>query len=220
MSSFIEPWYKLVINDGVTPDLPGIYEWRIDGIGSYIGKYTHSRRSLKEYAKHVRSQFTGGKYRPANPNGWRRIHVELYRACLEKRDIELIFVENCSLTEINKREQHYIALRGSLNGSRLPIAPSPQTEVVTMSRDGDDFLNGLAYRIGIWAQLCDGYDVINRHATHNKSNISFGGKFLDDIFFLMDLVEEGDRLRLHQAIEREMERHAKVEKDFAENVIK
>ena len=48
--SFVLPdaWYSLTIADGADSDFPGLYEFEIEGVGSYIGKYTNlsQRRKL------------------------------------------------------------------------------------------------------------------------------------------------------------------------------
>ena len=31
--------HKVEVREGVDPSRPGIYEWMIDGVGLYIGKY-------------------------------------------------------------------------------------------------------------------------------------------------------------------------------------
>ncbi|WP_123148969.1 hypothetical protein [Mesorhizobium delmotii] len=100
---------------------PGIYEWRIEGAGSYIGRYTFSDRPFGNYARHVRDQLSGGIYKPSRPDGWRRIHRELYAALLDGREIELIFVENCSVGELNARERVHRKDRGTLNGRRRSL---------------------------------------------------------------------------------------------------
>ena len=117
-------WYRLSISEGVNLDLPGIYEWRIEGAGSYIGRYTYSSRPFGDYARHVRDQFAGGIYKPKQPDGWRRIHRELYAALLDGRVIELIFVENCALGDLNARETFHRKQRGSLNGARRTLEQS------------------------------------------------------------------------------------------------
>ena len=49
-----DDWPECVVADGVSKDLPGIYEWKIEGAGTYIGKYKHIGRQLKEYRRNVR----------------------------------------------------------------------------------------------------------------------------------------------------------------------
>ena len=89
----------------------------IEGVGSYIGKYTQIGRPTKAYGRHVTNLLNNRKaYRPSNPNGYRRIHHELHRAHIEGRRITLRILENVDQTEINRRERQLITERGALNG--------------------------------------------------------------------------------------------------------
>ena len=72
-----QDWYIYVVNDGVNVDQPGLYEWAIEGVGTYIGKYKRIRRPTKEYARNVVRLLNNKPYRVGNPNGFRRIHREL-----------------------------------------------------------------------------------------------------------------------------------------------
>jgi hypothetical protein len=117
-------WHDIIVVDGVHKHLPGIYEWQIEGRGSYIGKYTHISRPLKEYGRNVTKIVNGRPYRPANPDGFRYIHRELHAAHRECRKITLIILENGEPTQLGRREAELIAERGNLNnppfGRRKP----------------------------------------------------------------------------------------------------
>jgi hypothetical protein len=108
-------WYEYVVVDGVDVARPGIYEWEIDGWGTYIGKYTHISRPTKEYGKNVNSLLNGRAYKPLKPNGSRRIHRLLTRARQERRQVRLTILENVDPLHLNERENELIAERGSLN---------------------------------------------------------------------------------------------------------
>jgi hypothetical protein len=116
MITLPKSWYTVVIPEGVDLARPGIYEWRIQGSGSYIGRYTYSSRPFGEYEKNVLKMLNGRHYRPQKPDGFRRIHRELFKAHNELRDISLIILENCLAAELNERERYYRNLRGNLNG--------------------------------------------------------------------------------------------------------
>ena len=73
-------WFTYVLPSGVREDRPGIYEWRIEGVGVYIGKYTRISRPKKQYTRNVSNLANRLPYRPRNPNGFRRIHKELERS--------------------------------------------------------------------------------------------------------------------------------------------
>lgn len=112
----LQNWYTCEISAGVDINLPGIYEWRIEGVGSYIGRYTRSSRPFKEYERNVLKLMNGKPYRPAKPDKFRAIHRALFAAHLERRQITLIILENCSPSELNDREAVHIRDRGVLNG--------------------------------------------------------------------------------------------------------
>ncbi len=109
-------WYQLVLMPGVDLRLPGIYLWVIEGTGTYVGKFTHSSRPLREYERNVLKLLNGRPYRPKKPDAFRRIHRALHRAHLEGKHIQLILFENCAPADLNRRELELIAERGTLNG--------------------------------------------------------------------------------------------------------
>ena len=108
---------KLIILDKVDLDRPGIYAWKLENIGVYIGKYTRKSRPLREYDKNVRRLLNSQPYRPKKPDGFRRVHHALAKAVQEKTKIELHILENCTPDQHNNREQHLIATMawGGLN---------------------------------------------------------------------------------------------------------
>jgi len=68
----VSDWFELVVLPGVDRNRPGLYEWIIEGVGSYIGKYTHFSRPYREYDRNVQKILTGRPYRPRKPEGFRR----------------------------------------------------------------------------------------------------------------------------------------------------
>lgn len=111
-------WYSLIVVDGVDPNLPGIYQWEIEGGGIYIGKFTHRSRPFGEYERNVLKLLAGRPYRPQKPAAFRRIHRELHAAHIEGRKITLTILANCLPSELGLRERELIAERGTLNGRR------------------------------------------------------------------------------------------------------
>ncbi|PBB67404.1 hypothetical protein CK228_16410 [Mesorhizobium sp. WSM4312] len=109
-------WYNYIVAETVDEALPGIYEWRIDGVGTYIGKYTSIRRPKVEYSNNVLKILNGWPYRPQKPDSFRRIHRELVAAHREGRGITLTILENVEPSLLTKRERELIAERGTLNG--------------------------------------------------------------------------------------------------------
>ncbi|MGQ3214770.1 hypothetical protein [Shinella sp.] len=116
MIAQLENWYTCEISSGVDVNLPGIYEWKIEGVGSYIGRYTRRSRPFKEYERNVLKLLNGRPYRPAKPDKFRAIHRALFAAHTEGRHITLIILENCAPSELNEREAVHIIDRGVLNG--------------------------------------------------------------------------------------------------------
>ena len=114
-SPFDQSWFLRDSPSHIDINLPGIYEWQIAGVGSYIGKSKRLKRRLREYPNNVRKLIAGLPYRAGKPQSFRLIHHELCRPREEKRQVIFTIVENCPLTELNEREQFWIAERGVLN---------------------------------------------------------------------------------------------------------
>jgi hypothetical protein len=108
-------WFRLVVTAGATLDRPGIYEWRIEGVGSYIGKFTKKGRPLNDYQRNVARLIDRKPYRPKRPEAFRHIHRVLATAVSSGTPVTLIIVENPPLPDINRRERELIRLRGVLN---------------------------------------------------------------------------------------------------------
>lgn len=114
-----DTWCEYFVCKDVDTKFPGIYEWKIDGAGSYIGQYGRIRRPTKHYRRNVVRLMNGEAYRKGKPEGFRRIHLELEKAVRENRRIELHILENVEIDKINARELELIKQRGTLNG---PVA--------------------------------------------------------------------------------------------------
>lgn len=94
----------------VNPNLPGLYEWRIEGVGVYIGQYTNPSRPRKEYERNLRNKGSHKNYRLGKPN-FRPIHESLFE-WIDKAKITLTFLENVdSKSERNRREREVIQER-------------------------------------------------------------------------------------------------------------
>jgi hypothetical protein len=131
-------WADLIVACGVDRNKPGIYEWRIEAVGTYIGKYTHIRRPLREYARNVARRLAGQWYRKNNTNGFRRIHVELAQAVKSKQRITLTILENVAPARLNQREHHLIRARGAtLNGPRPVAGATQQTDAAPLKTATD-----------------------------------------------------------------------------------
>jgi hypothetical protein len=112
-----EDWFEYSLADGVDEGKPGIYQWMIEGVGSYIGKYSHIDRPTKQYGRNVQRRINLKPYRKSNEQGFRRIHEALAEAVNSSLKIHLRILENVEPNELNAREQALIReLRPELNG--------------------------------------------------------------------------------------------------------
>ncbi|HEY1604500.1 MAG TPA: hypothetical protein VGF77_02770 [Allosphingosinicella sp.] len=110
-----DDWFTLRLLDGATLDEPGLYQWHIEGVGSYVGKFKRKSRPLRHYHRNVRRLLAGLPYRANNPDGFRQIHRELADAVKAGKAIVLTIVENPDLAELNRRERELIREIGTLN---------------------------------------------------------------------------------------------------------
>ena len=93
---------------GVGCSSPGIYQWTIDGVGIYIGKYSNIRRPLKEYQRNVKRLLNGLHYRKGKPDKFRVIHCALAEAVRTNRKITLTILENQPREKLHGREKDLI----------------------------------------------------------------------------------------------------------------
>lgn len=114
-------WYNEIKVPGIDPAKPGIYEWRIEGIGVYVGQYTRSSRPYQHYARNVTNILNNRPYRKGKPDGFRAIHRQLAEAVRKRSRITLTLLENVEHKPArNRREQAMIdesrreATRGGL----------------------------------------------------------------------------------------------------------
>jgi hypothetical protein len=95
--------------EGTTIWEPGIYAWDIEGVGVYVGKFTRANRPLGEYDKNTSRLLRGIAYRPAKPDGFRRVHRALAGAVQQGRSVQLSIVENCQKHVLDERERIWIS---------------------------------------------------------------------------------------------------------------
>ena len=109
---FSKDWHREIVVLGVDPDLPGLYEWRIEGVACYIGQYTLARRPRRHYVQNVERRLADQPYRKGKPGASRRIHHELAAATKAGHAITLTFLENqVEKAARNRRERELIAER-------------------------------------------------------------------------------------------------------------
>ena len=105
--------WQLDIPAGVDPGRPGILEWRIEGVGSYIVRATALARAIRQYEDSV---WRLGQGLPHRVGSYRDIHRILRKAADQGRRVTVIALETCEAAELPARKRHWVALRGSLNG--------------------------------------------------------------------------------------------------------
>ena len=116
-SSLPDLWYTLFKPAGVDLDKPGIYCWVIDGVESYIGRYSDKERPTRHYGRIIERYRNGGDYRKSNPNGFRRVHIALSDAEKNGAKIELHILENVEAALLQEKETEWIQKkRPPLNG--------------------------------------------------------------------------------------------------------
>lgn len=111
--SLRDGWWTLIIPPGINLAEPGIYEWRLDGIGIYVGKSCRLPRRIQEYPNNVRKLISGAPYRRNQPTGYRIVHHQLKQAYDSKIGVIVTVLENCARSELNERERYWIELRKS-----------------------------------------------------------------------------------------------------------
>lgn len=116
--SLPKDWFTYIVPSDVDVDLPGIYEWHIEDVGIYIGRYSYITRPIQEYTKNVRNLLNEQPYRPANPFGFRHIHLKLAEAVRMNRKITLTILENVDVHRLHARERELIKERGTLNKTK------------------------------------------------------------------------------------------------------
>lgn len=89
-----QDWYVRGVSDDIDPAKPGIYEWRIEGVGVYIGRTKRKlRRRARDYPSNLRDMISGLPYHI--PGRDRDVHYGLYRGYQDGLVITLTFLENC-----------------------------------------------------------------------------------------------------------------------------
>lgn len=116
-------WYTY-LPGSVDRTRPGLYEWHIEGVGSYVGKYTRISRPEREYSRNLIKMLNGWPYRPKFPDKFRRIHCALRDGYDRGARITLTLLENVEPSDLSRREAELIAERGSLNVPPFGVVPS------------------------------------------------------------------------------------------------
>lgn len=119
-------WFEEMVNVGIDPEQPGLFAWRIEGLGTYIGQYTRPSVPRLAYGANVSKLLNGEPYRKGKPDEFRVVHRRLHQAIKEEKQITLIFLENISdKPSRNRRKRELIAeLQRKADRDGLPVLNS------------------------------------------------------------------------------------------------
>ena len=106
-----EGWYVREIENILDLDLPGIYEWRIEGVGVYAGKALRLKSRLRAYPNNVRRMLRGLPWHNNAARDYRPIHHALRDAHEAGTVVVVRVLEVCTSEARNEREQYWIKLR-------------------------------------------------------------------------------------------------------------
>jgi hypothetical protein len=104
-------WYVREIDADFDLKQCGIYEWRIEGIGLYVGKAKNLQSRIRAYPNNVRRMIDGEPWHGNPKRAYRRVHHELRRAYEDGVAVVVTVLEICDPDVRAERETHWIAIR-------------------------------------------------------------------------------------------------------------
>lgn len=110
----MDPKLEYLVAPGIDEETPGIYEIKIDGIGSYIGRFGRARERYLAYERNVRRLESGEPYK-GGITDFRKIHYIIRDALREARTVSFIALENRPASLATDRRADLIRERGNLN---------------------------------------------------------------------------------------------------------
>jgi hypothetical protein len=101
-------WFSIV-----TPpeDCPGIYEWKIDGEGVYVGKAKRLATRMRAYPNNVRKILNKVRWRAGSDRDFRAVHHALHKAHESGATVTFSVLEICVAEFLNERERYWIGVR-------------------------------------------------------------------------------------------------------------
>lgn len=131
--SLRDDWFRNLADDASLA-LSGIYEWRIEGVGLYVGKSKDLASRLREYPNNVRKLLAGEPYRKSKPDKFRLIHAHS-----PTRTIDVSPSASQCWRRARSRHSTSVSGRGSSAGAkRLPRGGPPVLNGPRRSEDGID----------------------------------------------------------------------------------
>ena len=104
-------WFSLVVAPNASLDEPGIYEWRIDGGGVYVGASRYLKKQIGAYPRNVANLISGGNWHGQPGRSFRPVHKGLSDAYRERRSVSVVVLENCAASALLERKRFWLALR-------------------------------------------------------------------------------------------------------------
>jgi len=104
-------WY--IHHSAGSPDLrlSGVYEWRIEGVGIYVGKAKVLQNRILAYPRNVRRMMEGLPWHGNPDKEYRRVHKALLEAYQSGRGVSVCILEICPASDRKAAEDRWIALR-------------------------------------------------------------------------------------------------------------
>ena len=89
----------------------GIYEWRIEGVGVYVGQAKRLAARMRAYPNNVRKLLEGRPWRKSADRPFRDVHYALRDAHEAGASVTFSILENCPPELLNERERYWIDRR-------------------------------------------------------------------------------------------------------------
>jgi hypothetical protein len=105
-----ENWFRDVSAPDSDKSGSGIYEWRIEGVGVYVGQAKRLASRMRAYPNNVRRLLAGLSWH-GGQRQFRDVHRRLSEAHEEGTPVTFRILENCSPDILNERERHWIGFR-------------------------------------------------------------------------------------------------------------
>jgi hypothetical protein len=102
-------WYS--IEEDFDLRQAGIYEWRIAGVGIYVGKALTLRKRINAYPNNVRRMIEGLPWHGSPGRHYRAIHYHLRHAYDGDIPVSVAVLELCNPSERSEREKRWVAQR-------------------------------------------------------------------------------------------------------------
>ena len=118
-------WYSKAFDEGYDTSCAGVYEWRIEHTGLYIGKAKVLRKRVRNYPNNVRRMLEGLPWHGNPSRDYRPIHYALRKAYDDGLVVSVSILETCDPSIRAERERYWINLRReeALEGG-LPVLNS------------------------------------------------------------------------------------------------